>query len=222
MKISKLPQSKKISGVKYINERPLFPISWLQKQEYCEYQIYLENVAGIKVEPTKQMVVGKQEHENLYEEFKKEAIPATLDEMLIESKKVQILSRELSVRDLGHGIYGLIDEVLLTPDTFIVIDDKPGTKTFLSNKNQVFGYCLAFKSSVVSQDGRPVIAALRERGTDNIYWNEPFNLQTEGHIIAVIERIHSLLIGALEFNSSDNPNKCCACRFRERCDRLCS
>jgi CRISPR-associated exonuclease Cas4 len=222
MNIDKLPQSKKVSGVIYINERPLFPISWLHKQEFCEYQIYLENVAGIKVEPTKQMVVGKQEHENLYEEFKKEAVPATMDEMLLESKKAQILSRELSVRDLGHGIYGFIDEVLLTPDAFIVIDDKPGTKTFQSNINQVFGYCLAFKSSIVLQDSRPVIAALRERGTDNIYWSEPFNPKAEGHITAVIKRIHSLLIGALEFNSSDNPNKCRACRFKEICDRSCS
>ena len=125
------------------------------------------------------------------------------------------------MRDLGHGIYGLIDEVLLTPDSFIVIDDKPGTKTFLSNINQVFGYCLAFKSAVVLQDSRPVIAALRERGTDNIYWSVPFDPQAEGHITTITERIHSLLIGGLEFSSSDNPNKCHACRFRERCDRLC-
>ncbi|MFC2006792.1 CRISPR-associated protein Cas4, partial [Chloroflexota bacterium] len=198
MKIDELPQPKRVSGVMHINERPLFPISWLQKQEFCEYQIYLENVAGIKVEPTKQMVVGKEEHENLYEEFKKEAVPATLDEMMLESKKVQVFSREFSVRDLAHGIYGLIDEVLLAPDSFIVIDDKPGTKTFLSNINQVFGYCLAFKSAVVLEDDRPIRAALRERGTDNIYWNESFDQLAEGHIAIIIERIHSLLIGELE------------------------
>jgi len=46
MKINEFPQPKKVSGVIYINERPLFPISWLYKQEFCEYQIYLENVAG--------------------------------------------------------------------------------------------------------------------------------------------------------------------------------
>jgi CRISPR-associated exonuclease Cas4 len=220
MKPNELPQPPKVSGVIYIKEKPLFPISWLHKQEFCEYQIYLENVAGIKVEPTKQMVVGKEEHESLYQEFKREAVPATLDEMLLESKKAKILSREFSVRDSGHGIYGLIDEVLLTPDSFIVIDDKPGTKTFQSNINQVYGYCLAFKSSVVLQDDRPVIAALRERGTDNIYWSLPFDLQAEGHIISVIERIHLLLIGEVEFTSSDNPSKCRACRFRGRCDRL--
>ena len=117
---------------------------------------------------------------------------------------------------------GLIDEVLLTPDSFIVIDDKPGTKTFLSNINQIFGYCLAFKSSVVLEDSRPVIAALRERGTDNIYWSVPFDPDAEGHITTIIGRIHSLLSGTLEFASSDNPNKCRACRFNSICDRLCS
>jgi len=222
MKINELPQPKKVSSVIYVNERPLFPISWLNKQDYCEYQIYLENVAGIKVEPTKQMVEGKQELENLYEEFKKEAVPVTMDEMLLESKKVQVLSRELSVRDPVHGIYGLIDEVLLTPDSFIVIDDKPGTKTFLSNINQVYGYCLAFKSSVVLGDGRPVIGALRERGTDNIYWSVPFDQEAESHIISVVEHVHSLLAGVAEFVSSENPNKCRACRFSGVCGRLCS
>ena len=221
MEINKSPQPRKVSEVIYINDRPLFPISWLHKQEFCEYQIYLENIMGIKVKPTKQMVEGKQEHEKLYDEFKKKATPATLDEMLLESKKAQIFSRELSVRDLGHGIYGLIDEVLLTPDSFIVIDDKPGTKTFLSNINQVYGYCLAFRAVVAQQDNRPIVAALRERGTDKIYWNLPFDLQAEEHITTIIEHIHSLLIGGIEFSSSDNPNKCRACRFRERCDRLC-
>ena len=219
MKINNLSQNRRVSGVIYINDRPLFPISWLHKQEFCEYQIYLENIMGIKVKPTKQMVDGKQEHEKLYDEFKKEAVPATFDEMLLESKKVQVYSRELRVRDLGHGIYGLIDEVLITPDSFIVIDDKPGTKTFLSNINQVFGYCLAFKA-IVAQDNRPLVAALRERGTDNIYWNVPFDLQAEEHITNIVERIHSLLVGELEFSSSDNPNKCRACRFKERCDRI--
>ena len=122
MKINELPKPNKVSEIIYINERPLFPISWLHKQEFCEYQIYLENVMGIKVKPTKQIIEGKQEHEKLYDEFKKEAVPATFDEMLLESKKVQVYSREFRVRDLGHGIYGLIDEVLLTPDSFIVID----------------------------------------------------------------------------------------------------
>jgi len=219
MKSGWLQPPGKIAGTIYIHNRLLFPISWLDKQEFCEYQIYLENIVGIKVEPTRQMIEGKQEHESLYQEFKKEAIPATLDQMLLQSKQVSLFSRELMVRDADHGIYGMIDEVLLTPDSFIVIDDKPGTRTFPSHINQVFGYCLAFKYSVTGQDSRPVIAALRERGTDNIFWNMHFNEEAEEHICAVIAHIHSLLKGEEEFTASNNPNKCRACKFREKCDR---
>ena len=220
MGINELPQPKKVSEVIYIKERPLFPISWLHKQEFCEYQIYLENIMGIKVKPSKEMIAGNLAHKGLYDSFRKEAIPATLDDMLFESKKAQIYSREFRVRDLEHGIYGLIDEVLLTPDSFVVIDDKPGTKTFQSNINQVFGYCLAFKVIVAPQDARPIVAALRERGTDNIYWNVPFDSQAEGYIATVIEHIHSLLDGVIEFSSSGNPNKCRNCRFKDRCNRI--
>jgi hypothetical protein len=90
----------RISKVIYIQNKPLFPISWLHKQEYCEYQIYLENVKGIKVIPTRAMVEGKKGHEQLYDQFKKEAVPKTFEEMLADSKVAKIYSREFRVRDL--------------------------------------------------------------------------------------------------------------------------
>jgi CRISPR-associated exonuclease Cas4 len=82
------PQSHgKIRQLIYVKGRPLFPISWLQKQDYCEYQIYLENVRGIKAEPTQAMAEGQQDHKALYDRFTEEAKPATVEEMLVESKK---------------------------------------------------------------------------------------------------------------------------------------
>jgi len=218
MQSNKLPY-RQISDIIYEKYRSLFPISWLNKQEYCEYQIYLENIKGIKVEPTKAMVEGKQEHGQLYEEFKKEAVPATVEEMLDKSKKVEVFSREFRVVDNSHGVYGLIDEVLLTPDDFIVIDDKPGRKTYLSNIHQVYGYCLAFKEIIKSQDTRNIVAALRERGTNDIFWVAPFDKLAEDEVIGVINHIHGLLAGEVEFSPADNPNKCRACRFKTYCDR---
>jgi len=100
----------------------------------------------------------------------KKLFPATVEEMLKESKAVPVCSREFRILDIVHGIYGLIDEVQLTPESFIVIDDKPGTRTYVSNIRQVYGYCLAFRAAVCLQDRRQLIGALRERGTDNIYW----------------------------------------------------
>ena len=47
-----------ISQVKIIEDRNNFPISWLNKQGFCEYGIYLENVKGIEIKPTK-IYVGR-------------------------------------------------------------------------------------------------------------------------------------------------------------------
>ena len=214
--------NNRIPELIYILNRPLFPIGWLQKQDFCEYQIFLENIQGIKVKPTKAMIEGKREHEQLYSEFKKEAVPATLGEMLVESKTVELFSREFKVRDLNHGVYGLIDEVWMTPNEFVIIDDKPGTKTYLSNIHQTYGYCLAFKEAVIHSESRQVIAALRERGTSNIYWLSPFDESAEDDVVSIINRIHLLLAVNEEFTSSDNPNKCKACRFNSICERALS
>jgi len=50
------------------------PIHWLQSQTYCEYQICLEHVKGVKVEPTPEMNYGKEAHAILEENHKKKAI----------------------------------------------------------------------------------------------------------------------------------------------------
>lgn len=205
-----------IKQVKYIKDRLLFPISWIQKQDYCEYQIFLENIRGIKVKPTRAMTEGKEEHERLYVEFAEKAVPATLEEMLAESVTVPVLSREFRVDDYQHGIYGYIDEVRMSPDCFMVIDDKPGVRVFLSSIHQVLGYCLAFKS-ISPGDPRQIIAALRERGTDNIIWQNLFDSSAEEEIIAIIDHIHDLLMGRAEFKRSTNPNKCHSCRLSSHC-----
>ncbi len=213
-------QQNRISEVRYIGNRLSFPISWLHKQEYCEYQIFLENIKGIAVEPTKAMIEGKQEHEKLYTDFSKDAVPATIQEMLSESKKVQLLSRELWVVDSKHGIHGMIDEVLFTPEEFIIIDDKPGKKAYLSSIRQVHGYCLAFKEMVGDLEGRRITAAIRERGTENIHWQAPFSITDEESIVEVISHIHGLISKNEEFNSCNNANKCRACRFNSACERV--
>ncbi len=211
----------KIKQVKYLEDRLLFPISWLQKQDYCEYQIFLENIQGIRMKPTAAMTEGKQEHEKLYEQFSAQAVPATVEQMLTESKVAHVLSREFKVEDIEHGLYGYIDEVWFTPDDFVVIDDKPGIRAYLSNIHQILGYCLAFKS-VIAPDRRRLIAALRERGTENIIWQSPFDSSAEEEIIQVTNHMHDLLSGKVEFKSSENPNKCRSCRLKPGCDKYSS
>ncbi|MFY9638342.1 MAG: PD-(D/E)XK nuclease family protein [Methanobacterium sp.] len=206
-----------ISQVKIIANKNNFPISWLNKQGFCEYGIYLENVKGIEVKPTKSMINGTKEHAILEDKFKDGAEPATFDEMLETSKTGEIFSRELPVISKHFGIRGFIDEVWMTPDEFIIIDDKPGKVAYSSSINQVYGYCLAFKEMVPEK--RRTIASLRQRGTENIYWSSYFDGKAEEDIINLINRMHRLLSGETEFLSTDNPNKCRGCRFNTICDR---
>ena len=213
---------RNIFGVIFLGNRPLFPISWLHKQDYCEYQIFLENVKGLKVKPTREMTEGQKAHDVLYQRFAEKAQPTTLEQMLRQSETVKVMSREMKVLDAEHGIYGLIDEVLMGPKEFVVIDDKPGTKAFPSSIHQVYGYSLAFKQTTVQSKERKIVAALRERGTDNIYWTSPFNEGAENEVMEIINRIHGLLSREIGFGSTSNHNKCKSCRFNQNCDRLVS
>ncbi len=206
-----------ISQVKIIGERNNFPISWLNKQGFCEYGIYLENVKGIEIKPTKSMLEGTKVHATLEANFREDAEPTTFDEMLETSKTGEILSRELPVMSKQHGIRGFIDEVWMTPDEFVIIDDKPGTRAYSSSINQVFGYCLAFKEMIPEK--RRIVASLRQRGTENIYWASYFDEKAEKDIINLINRMHRLLEGEIEFKATDNPNKCRSCRFNTICER---
>lgn len=206
-----------ITQIKIIENKNNFPISWLNKQGFCEYGIYLENVKGIEVKPTKAMKEGTREHAVLESNFKKDAEPATFEEMLETSRTAELLSRELPITSVTYGIRGFIDEIWMTPDEFIIIDDKPGNRAYPSSINQVFGYCLAFKDAI--REDRRIIASLRERGTDNIYWSSYFDEQAEKAIIGSVNRIHELLLGIRDYIPTKNPKKCRSCRFNSSCDR---
>ncbi|AXV40601.1 Dna2/Cas4 domain-containing protein [Methanobacterium sp. BAmetb5] len=206
-----------ISQVLVMEGHNNFPISWLNKQGYCEYSIYLENVKGLEVQPTRKMVIGTQEHARLEAEFQEHAEPATFQEMLETSKTAELLSREFPVVSVHYGIRGFIDEVWMTPEEFIIIDDKPGTRAYVSSINQVWGYCLAFQDMV--KENRTIIGALRERGTDNIFWSAYFDQKAKTNIKSLIERIHSLLVGEKQFIPTSNPRKCRSCRLKVNCNR---
>lgn len=217
MKIFKGTPHPSINKVNVIENQNNFPISWLNTQAYCEYCIFLENVKGITAKPTKAMMEGTKGHTDLENKFKKDAEPATFDEMLETSQTTEIFSRELPVESTRHGIRGFIDEVWMTPDEFVIIDDKPGNRAYPSSINQVFGYCLAFKDSV--QEERRIVASLRERGTDNIFWSSYFTEEVEQSVLEIINRVHGLLDGTVEYIPTKNPKKCRSCRFSPRCDR---
>ena len=178
--------------VRIIDDKANFPISWLNTQQYCEYSLYLEYCQGISTAPTKEMTEGTRGHAVLEEKFKETAEPSTFEDAFELSKEEEIVSREMFVIDTENGIRGYIDEIRMTPDKIIIIDDKPGNRAYQSTINQVRAYCLAFKN-MIGEDNRKIVAALRQRGTDNIFWYEEFNENNENNILYTINFLHRLI-----------------------------
>ncbi|WP_407374566.1 PD-(D/E)XK nuclease family protein [Methanobrevibacter sp.] len=205
-----------IKGLQIIEGKNNFPISWLNQQGYCEYQLYLEYMKGIETPATPQMTHGSDIHHQLEDIFKQDATPATFEEAVEQSKEKASMSRECFVVAPEYGIRGYIDEIWMKPNEIVIIDDKPGRTPYLSTMNQVRAYCLAYKS--MTNDTRKIKAALRERGTENLFWIEIFTPEIENEIKFTIERMHGLFDGSKPFIPTKNPNKCRSCRYKRYCE----
>ena len=205
-----------IKGLQIIEGKNNFPISWLNKQGYCEYQLYLEYMKGIETAPTAEMTHGSEIHNQLEDIFKKDSTPSTFEDAVEASKETASMSRECFVVAPEFGIRGYIDEIWMKPDEIVIIDDKPGRTPYQSTMNQVRAYSLAFKS--MTNDKRKIKSALRERGTSNLFWVEIFTPEVEKQIKFTIERMHGLFDGTKPFIATKNPNKCRSCRYKRYCE----
>lgn len=205
-----------IKGLQIIEDKHNFPISWLNQQGYCEYQLYLEYMKGVETQPTHAMTHGSQIHQELEDIFKQESTPAKFEEAVEASKTEASMSREVFVVSPEYGIRGFIDEIWMKPEEIVIIDDKPGRTPYESTMNQVRAYCLAYKE--MTGDERKIKAALRERGTENLFWIEIFTPDVEKQIKYTIDRMHGLFDGTKPFVPTKNPKKCNSCRFKNDCE----
>ncbi|WP_458455116.1 CRISPR-associated protein Cas4 [Methanobrevibacter sp.] len=205
-----------IKGVQIIEGKNNFPISWLNQQGYCEYQLYLEYMKGIETQPTAAMTHGSEIHHKLEDIFKQDSTPAKFEEAVEASKTEASMSREVKVISPEYGIRGDIDEIWMKPEEIVIIDDKPGRTPYESTMNQVRAYCLAYKD--MTGEERKIKAALRERGTENLFWIEIFTPEVEKQIKFTINRIHGLLDETKPFVPTKNPKKCRSCRFKNDCE----
>ena len=171
---------------------------------------------GIETAPTKAMTHGSEIHNQLENIFKQDATPATFEEVIETSKSEASMSRECFVISPSYGIRGYIDEIWMTPEEIVIIDDKPGRTPYHSTMNQVRAYCLAFKD--MTNDSRMIKGALRERGTNNLFWIEIFTPEIEKEIEFTINRMQGLLSGSKPFIPTKNPNKCRSCRYKRYCE----
>lgn len=193
------------------------PIHLLHTQAYCEYQIYLEHVKGVEVEPTVEMQKGIEKHDSLDEEHRKKAeVKLTFDQALIKSatEGVALKSRDVYVQ--GSATYGRIDEIIIEPSRIIIVDDKPTPVPYLTNKVQVWGYCHTFKE--VYKSDLPLFGALRHEDTGEITWLEQFLEEHDARVIDGINRTQAILTGKTKGEPTSNKRKCTSCRLRVHCN----
>lgn len=193
------------------------PIHLLHTQAFCEYQIYLGYVKGFKAPETPEIRKGKDVHQELEKNHLEKAEGAISIKGAIskaKKEKVTLVMREVPVE--GECLYGLIDEINFTPSSIIIIDDKPGNYPYISNKKQVWGYCLAFKENY--KPSLPLIAALRQRDSQDIFWEELFLEEHKEQALESTQRIIDIIKGVREPQPTSNSYKCRNCRWNNLCD----
>ena len=193
------------------------PISLLHTQAFCEYQIYIEHVKRVETEPTPAMRLGRKIHRLLDNEHKKRAdVELSVTDALekSEEEKVTLISREVPVT--SGFLYGVIDEIWLMPNQILVIDDKPNSYPFMTNKKQVWGYCLAFKEQFSPK--RRLVACLRQRDTFRFVWREVFSQKHKGIVLNSVERILGIINGNRQPEPTGRARKCNSCRFKKDCE----
>lgn len=206
-----------IKGLQIIEGKNNFPISWLKQQGYCEYQLYLELFEDMENENAPEISHGNEIKNQLENIFKQDSETATFEEVIEASKKEPIMVRECFLISPEHGINGTVEEIWMTPEEITIIEDSPGRTPYLSTMNPVRAFCLAFKN--MTNDERPIKAALRERGTGiNLFWIEVFTPEIEKEIEFTIDRVHGLLDETKPFKTNKNPKKCRACGFKHNCE----
>lgn len=89
----------------------------------------------------------------------------------------------------------------------------------MSMKNQVYAYALAYED-MMDVDDRDITVALRTSTTGEIFWSDKFSSENREHIKGVVEHVQNLISMKDEFISTENPNKCNACRFNDVCNQM--
>lgn len=196
------------------------PISVFGTLDFCEYQIYLQYVMGIKAKPTEAMLRGRERHETLESEFLEEAEPIEepIEDHIAKMVRGEVAPfslREFYVKSDSLSLHGVIDEISLYPETAIIVDDKPGTTVRTGHVDQLNAYALSFRENYAWKG--KIYVALRNRDSASFFWQSLFGAEEEASIVGKTERLQRLLAGDETFTACGNPKKCACCRFATLC-----
>lgn len=185
--------------------------SWLLTFGYCEYKFYLQYVEKIEIPRTTEMQIGTEVHEIKEEEFLKEAIPTTWEELL-NSVTYTITKEVLLYSKFENNVLiGKIDEIGVDNNGIYIIEDKPRARPYDSVKNQIFTYCYIFKRNFSDKTAKPIYGVLRDRDTNKLVWKDIFGIKNESIFINNLNKVKKVLNKEVKPIPTKNPNKCKAC-----------
>ena len=187
----------------------------LSSQAWCELQLFKQVVEGQEIPETEEMRQGSQQHEGLYEEFKKKAVPTTPEEFFSEERA---RSREWWVRSDRLKLKGFIDDLRIDGNRIIIVDDKRNPRNpqlSWGYRRQLHGYALLLKNVYADLIGtRSIFVALRKTGSDKIEWEDEFTEEDEKEILETLQRIRDVFTRRREPQPTAKAWKCKRCPLR--------
>lgn len=205
----------------------IVPCSTLPTQTFCEYQIWLEYGLGIEAELSEEAKEGKEIHEKLYEEFKKEVEISGGSSSFLEflaNKEEPKKGREMLLGCFLNGntfLIGRCDEIWSLRDSIVVIDDKPRDFVRKSDIRQVVAYGYIIKQWLKEfKIKKKVKLIVRNEYTGEIVWEDRLRREMISDMLETARRIRDFLIGKTKPIPTKKMTKCLKCRFRNHCDKF--
>ena len=190
-----------------------FPFDILKLYGVCEYQIYHQYKKNNKTRINESH--GRSIQHQLENIFKQDAEEITLKQALELSKTKTLMTRDCFLMSSNYKIYGHVDEIWFRDDEIVLINDAQGRTPFDSTMLPIKAASLVFGDKV--SENRKVKVALRERGTENLFWIEIITPEIKKDIENTIKRVHNLLEGIQDYIPTEDIKKCKKCEFKKLC-----
>ena len=210
-----------IKNRNFTYELKYIKISWINTYYYCPYQIYLSEVKGYRVPPTKNMIAGTTAHMNLEKEHEELVeVEMSIEEALKVAKeeKKAFSYREVPVyqKYRRFQVGGKMDMLIIYPDHVEIIEDKTSERAYLSSIMQLWGYALIFRDS--HKLDRKIVGVVRNSLTKKEMFREGFEKHHEKEVAEVFEKLYLISRGTLIPSVNPSEKKCENCRFKDVCD----
>jgi len=222
-----------IKYLKEINKKYIFPISWLNTQQYCECHFYLW-LLGYSPKITSEMIKGEKEHDARESEFK----PAEKKEIIQDStdEKLDYFAFRSYLFSIKEQIHGIQDEIISIPKEkrIIIVEQKPGYYVYPGDKLQAYGYAIAFMdtfSKELQNEWKDFRIEIAIRNREKFYENLNNNIHPltfikhiesikNEHLLLVrnsVSRIDSIIRNKLKPIAPENIKKCKICSLNNVC-----